>query len=95
MLRLPLYHCKLNPIELIWGQIKAEIRKENPNDDQTMANIDMITRQAISNVTAENWQKCIRHTRVIKEEYIMKDNAVDHLLENFIINLEESSSEEC
>jgi len=25
VLRLPPYHCKLNPIELIWGQAKGDV----------------------------------------------------------------------
>lgn len=28
ILRLPPYYCQLNPIELIWAQIKTEVRKK-------------------------------------------------------------------
>lgn len=29
VLRLPPYHCKLNPIEMIWGQVKGYVAGEN------------------------------------------------------------------
>ncbi len=38
VLRLPPYYCQFNPIELIWDQIKQEIRKKNSNNQQFMKN---------------------------------------------------------
>lgn len=29
VIRLPPYHCELNPIELIWAQIKGKVAREN------------------------------------------------------------------
>jgi len=94
VLRLPAYHCNLNPIELIWAQVKAEVRKRNSSHHQTLARINEITREAISHVTPENWRSCMRHVRDIEKDYWRKDIAVDHALESIIINLEDSSSEE-
>lgn len=91
VLRLPPYHCNLNPIELIWGKIKTEIRKENSNADQTLVRIEQITKDAIENVSAENWQKCITHTKKLENEYRVKDNVMNNRFESFIISLADSS----
>ena len=29
VLRLPPYHCELNPIEMVWGQLKAYVARRN------------------------------------------------------------------
>lgn len=29
ILRLPPYHCELNPIELVWAQVKGHVAKNN------------------------------------------------------------------
>ncbi|KAK4324273.1 hypothetical protein Pmani_005113 [Petrolisthes manimaculis] len=34
VLRLPPYHCQLNPIELIWARVKEDIRKNISNSNQ-------------------------------------------------------------
>ena len=92
--RLPAYHCHLNPIELIWGQVKMEVRRANSNDCQTMQKVEEIARAAIENVTREKWQNCIRHVRKLEEDYMSKDIAVYHLLEKFVIDLADTSSDE-
>lgn len=94
ILRLPPYHCQLNPIELIWAQIKNEVRKKNSNSNQSLKNVEDIVKTAIARVTAEDWKKCIEHTRKVEEEYRRKDLAKDHVYEQFLINLEEESSDD-
>ena len=98
VLRLPPYYCQFNPIELIWAQIKTEVKKENSNKKQTLQRVEQLTREAVEHVTAEDWQKCIGHTRKLEEEYRRKDLAYEHLYEQFVINLspmDSSSSDEC
>lgn len=96
VLRLPPYHCMLNPIELIWAQVKSEIKRKNSNANQNMKIVEEITLEAINKITADQWQKCIDHTVRIEEDYRKNDRAVDHLIEKFIINLtsDDSSEEE-
>lgn len=90
VLRLPPYHCNLNPIELIWAQVKTEIKKKNSNSDQTLKRIENLTKTAINNVSPENWRKCIRHTKEIEDKYRKNDVAASHLLDSFIIHLSDS-----
>lgn len=93
ILRLPPYHCHLNPIELIWAQIKTEVKKNNSHGNQTLKNVEEVARTAINNVTVEDWRKCIHHTIKVEDEYRRKDRAFDHLLESFMINIDDDSSE--
>lgn len=54
VLGLTSYHCHLNPIELIWAQVKMEVRKNNSNDRQTLQRVDELTKQTLANV---KWRK--------------------------------------
>lgn len=90
VLRLPPYHCCLNPIELIWAQIKTEMKKKNSNSNQTIKRVDEITKDAISHVTPQNWRQCMKHTRQIEEQYRAADVAAEHLYERFIITVTDS-----
>ncbi|KAJ8915291.1 hypothetical protein NQ315_014799 [Exocentrus adspersus] len=77
-LRLPPYHCELNPIELIWAQIKGERGRENRTFK--LADIERHLRRAIENVRSEDSKKCINH--VVKEEQKMWD--VDFMFDQTI-----------
>ncbi|XP_066970876.1 uncharacterized protein [Macrobrachium rosenbergii] len=92
ILRLPPYHCQLNPIELIWAQMKTEVKKNNSHGNQTLKKVE-VARTAINSVTIEDWRKCIHHTREVEDEYRRKDRAFDHLLESFITDINDDSSE--
>ena len=92
--RLPPYHCHLNPIELIWAQVKSDVRMNNSNGNQSLKRVEQLTKEAIAKVTALNWRNCVNHTKKIEQEYIEKDRAVSHLYERFVINVESSSSDQ-
>lgn len=91
ILRLPPYHCELNPIELIWAQIKNEVARRNKtfklNDVQELLQI------AISNVLPQTWQNCLRH--ILKEEQRMwdLDIRVEITVEPIVINPNDSNTE--
>lgn len=91
VLRLPPYHCELNPIELIWSQVKGTVARNNSS--YKMAALKPLLEVALQNVTAENWRKCIEH--VMKEEERMweLDNVIEITVEPLVINLEETDEE--
>lgn len=91
VVRLPPYHCHYNPIELIWAQVKTHVAK---NNNYKMASLQPLVKEALSLVTASNWMKAVQHAEGLQEEDARQDVAVDHLVESFIINVEEESSEE-
>ena len=90
ILRLPPYHCQLNPIELIWAKIKTEIKKGNSNANQTLKQVEELTIHAIENITENEWKNCIHHTKKEEDEYRKKDLAREHLIEDFIVTLNSS-----
>ena len=94
ILRLPPYYCQFNPIELIWAQVKRHVRTHNSNCDHSMKNVERLTREAIENITAEDWRKCIQHVKKIEEDFRNKDLAREHLFENFVINIDDEDSDE-
>ena len=53
VLHLPVGYCELNPIERIWAQIKGEVAKKNIMF--CLKDVQTLTRNAIENVTPENW----------------------------------------
>lgn len=61
-----------------------------------MKRVEKIPLEAMNNITSENWQKCIKHTMRIEDDYVKRDVAVNHLMEDFTINIgpDESSDEE-
>ncbi|CAH2085192.1 unnamed protein product [Euphydryas editha] len=64
VLRLPPYHCELNPIELIWAQVKAYVGKNNKSFK--MAEVRELLKEGLNEISAVSWRKNIEH--VIKEE---------------------------
>lgn len=91
VLRLPPFHCNLNPIELIWSQIKGYVARHNTSFK--LRDIRPLVELAASRVSADDWKKCIQH--VIKEEERMweLDGMVDFVVDNLIINTADSSTE--
>lgn len=65
ILRLPPYHCNLNPIELVWAQVKQHVAVNNRT--YSIEEVKQLLCDGIAGVTAEKWNNnCINH--VIREE---------------------------
>jgi transposase len=77
VLRLPPYHCELNPIEMVWAWVKNKIKICN-NTFKTK-DVLALTRQVMENVPPELWANCVRH--VIQEEdmYAKLDGILDEM----------------
>ena len=71
ILRLPPYHCELNPIELIWSQIKGYVARQN-NAFKLKPVVELV-EDAIAQISTFNWKKACEHTAKIEEEYQKND----------------------
>ena len=93
VLRLPPYHCDLNPIENIWGIIKNEVAMNNTSFK--LADMKVLTDQAIKNVDPTIIKNTMEHVKKTEERYWENDGlSLSPVIENFSINIAESSSDE-
>ncbi|CAK1600061.1 unnamed protein product [Parnassius mnemosyne] len=85
VLRLPPYQCELNPIELIWAQVKEYVARNNKTFK--MKDIKKLFEERLNEVTAEKCSSCVAH--IIKEEdkMFILDHMIDSVSNKFIINL--------
>lgn len=90
VLRLPPYYCGFNPIELVWAQIKQEVKEGSSNDGRLR--VEELTLKAVDNVTADDWKRCVERSKAIQEDYHKKDVAFERMFESFSSELSHSSS---
>ena len=90
ILRLPPYHCELNPIELVWAQVKGIVARNNTTFK--LKDVEILFQKALKEVNAEKWSKCIEH--VIGEEQRMweLDYITEKTMEPIVINVDTHDS---
>ena len=68
VLRLPPYHCHLNPIELSWGMLKQRVRRRvrHYKWDECLRLIE----EVFSEITAANWERFCHHTQEEEAKHI-------------------------
>ena len=91
-LRLPPYHPQLNPIELVWSQIKRTVAMENTTFK--MKDIKLLAIKAISNLDKSYWIKCEDHVKKIENDYWQQEG-LWNTQPTVIINLMNDSDSEC
>ena len=101
ILRLPIGHSELNPIELIWAQVKNEVARKNR--DFNITGVQKLVEEALGNVTAGNWKKVIAHTHKVEAAFRRIDFGEENIpptVDRMIIEVsslesDEESSEDC
>lgn len=88
VLRLPPYHCELNPIELIWAQAKGHVARNNKTFK--MAEIKELLSEGVNKITAAEWQGCISHTIKEEDKLCNLDHLIDSVCDTFVIQVGES-----
>ena len=96
LLWLPVAHCELNPIELVWSSVKTEIAKSN----KTFKIIDVLPlcKEKLSNVKSDLWAKCVQHVIELEDKIMEKERIAEKYLDEvrhqIIIRVSDSDSEE-
>lgn len=91
ILRLPPYHCELNPIELVWAQVKGHVARNNKTFK--MAEVKDLFHEGLREVTPQKWQSCVSHVMKVEDEMCKLDGLITGVVENFIIQVTDSDSE--
>jgi transposase len=76
VIRTPVRHCELNPIELIWAQVKGFVAKNNT--PFRLKDVKELTYAAFGKITKDVWTKA--------EEHVMNIRPVLCLVIGWIIN---------
>lgn len=92
VLKLPPYHCDLNPIEKIWSLVKRKVADKNLSQDPKK--IVSITEEAFKSVSAEDWAAQCKHAEHLEEQYLKNDGLIDEEMDRFIISTASDSETE-
>lgn len=92
VLRLPVAHCELNPIELAWASVKGYVAKHNTRF--TMTETKQLTIDGFQHTTTDMWRKFCRHVVDIENDYFEKDGLVEDMVEDFVIDVSDNSASE-
>lgn len=89
VLRLPPYYCVLNPIELLWGQLKRNIASKNQSPKLSASVIKLIESE-VAAIDNQHWTSCIKHVKQVEVKYLQAFSNVNKL----IINVDSSDDDE-
>jgi transposase len=94
VLRLPPYHCEFNPIELIWGDLKGYIGRENSTFK--LNDVKHLIQKGLSQIDKLKWLNACNHVKNNIELKCWKEDGIRGEISKVVINLEfdnESDSE--
>lgn len=92
VVRLPVAHCELNPIEMAWAQVKGYVRDHNQKF--TLTEAERLVNEGFSCVTPEKWKKLIDHVQQkVENHYWEHDGLYETMVDPFIIHTGDSSDD--
>lgn len=77
VLRLPPYHCELNPIELAWPIVERHVKSNNKNFK--LPDVRNLLVEGIAKVDTEMWKNFEKHTIEEENKFWTLDETVDEL----------------
>ena len=92
LLRLPVGHCELNAIELIWALAKTYVAKNNTTFK--LCDVKNLMEEGLSSVSCDNWKDAVAHTKKIEEAFCKLDFGDSPIVDEMIINIDSSSDDD-
>lgn len=92
VLRLPPYHPDLNPIELIWADVKGFVASKNVSCN--FSQVQKITEDKIASMCQGDWTMKCEHVKKIENDYLANEGGIDSFIDSFVISLEDDSDSE-
>ena len=84
IVRLPIKHCVLNPIELAWTQLKAYVRTNNTLFHLT--NIQSLSQEYMAAVDEDTSVSFIEHARKAEETFRKADSFMEEEIEPNLVD---------
>ena len=94
VLRLPPYHCVLNPIEMVWNQFKSHARRMNVFTSEPAKVVQMIRDVFKEKILPSHCVNYDRHIRKEEETFKKMDGILDTHIDPFIIQLTDSEEDD-
>lgn len=91
VVRLQPYHCELNPIELVWVNVKGAVARRNTTFK--LPDVKKLFEESVASVGADAWRKCISHVETEEQRMWDLDIRVEVLTEPIIITSNNGSSD--
>ena len=91
VLRTPVRHCELNPIKLIWAQVKGFVAKNNTTF--RLKDAKELTYDAFEKITKDVWTKAEEHVVKI-EKKILQRKLYRSVIEPIIIDFCDDDSDD-
>lgn len=85
VLHSPVAHCELNPIEVVWSNVKRYLKDHNQT--YKLADLEKLVPDAFQSVTQETWANHCQHVEKEEERFWDLDGLQEDLVEQFIIEL--------
>lgn len=85
ILRLPPYHCELNPIELAWSSVKNYVRMNNTS--YKLEDVKKLLIEGVDRIDSNMWTNFIRHTKKEEKKFYDIDFVIDEVMTAEITDL--------
>ena len=86
VLRLPVAHCELNPIELAWASVKGYAAKHNIAWYR-LEDMERLTPEVFAHTTTDMWRNFCRRVVKVENDYIVKDRVVEDIVEEMMVTI--------
>ncbi|KAL4097030.1 hypothetical protein QTP88_021870 [Uroleucon formosanum] len=79
ILRLPPYHCELNPMELAWSSVKSYVRTHN--NTFKLKDVLELLKKGVEHVTPKIWKNFIEHVKNVEDKFWELERITDELMD--------------
>lgn len=87
VMRLPPYHCELNPIELAWSVVKNYVRTYN--NTFKLKDVEELLKRGVEHVTPVMWKNFIKHVKKEEDKLWNIDSITDDIMDEELEEEEE------
>lgn len=82
---LPVAHCELNAIELIWANVKGFVAGQNKTFN--VNNVLDLFKQGLRRIDDKTWKAAVSHVKKIEDHYREKHHVLDMAIEPLVIRV--------